>query len=77
MTSDVKTFYVYKTDEYGTYIRNWNDEKFSKVDVEELRQLLINVPENKTLFDVSYLIPSSVNQELREMFYDVSGIIQI
>jgi len=38
---------------------------------------LISTPANKTLFDVSDLIPSSVDETERMKFYDVSGIIQI
>lgn len=77
LSTEPKTYYVYKTDEYGNYVRNWDDAKFKTVDIDELRQLLISTPANKTLFDVSDLIPSSVDEAERMKFYDVSGIIQI
>lgn len=77
LTDEKKNFYVYKTDDYGNYIRNWDDDKFSKVEIDEIRQLLINTPENKTLFDVSDMIPSSVDQTEKEEYFDVSGIIKI
>ena len=77
LSNETKTYYVYRTDEYGNYVRNWDDVKFKKVDIDELRQLLISTPENKTLFDVSDLIPSSVDESERIKFYDVSGIIKV
>ena len=81
MSEEPLTLYVIKRDEYGNYIRNWDNVDFKEITNVEIRDLLINTTENKTLNDVSnklYEDKPQINYDPDILKYqDVSGLIQV
>lgn len=68
---------VIKIDKDGNYIRNWNAEDFKYITSIPIRELLINTTENKTLMDVSDLLPDYVSNDDILRYQNSKGIIEV
>lgn len=78
MSEEPLTLYVIKCDEYGNYIRKWDDEAFKQITNIDIRDLLINTTANKTLYDVSNKLWNNAQNDPEVIkFKDVSGLIQV
>lgn len=78
MSEEPLTLYVIKCDEYGNYIRKWDDDTFKQITNVDIRDLLINTTANKTLYDVSNKLWNNAKNDPEVIkFKDVSGLIQV
>lgn len=78
MSEEPLTLYIIKCDEYGNYIRKWDDDAFKQITNTDIRDLLINTTSNKTLYDVSNKLWNNAQNDPEVIkFKDVSGLIQI
>ena len=65
-----------KVDEFGNYVRNFNDSSFNSISNIYVREQLINLPDNKTINDVSNLLTEVLTEDELLQYLNYNGIIE-